>query len=345
MFYADSFLPTPAPGEDYLKLRDNSGAIRYKIYNNTITSLIITGDTVIIKTQADSKILRLKFPDQTQAQSAITQIETAYGSIRANHNASKDSKFSDNSFEVYDNFNTSHGIKFDLSNLSTTQILQFGTGNTIITDAEFNDVHNTISQYRFFDHFLTSTTLQSGTFSTGSVKSVANTATQLGIIGLSLTSANSDAYLWSGVNAFLLKNKVDLSFSMALNTLPTIADDYRIAIGFINNNSFASISKGSYFTFDSTLSSNWLAKSQNSTSTIQNTMHAIDTNWHLFRITLNVLLQEIEFYIDNVLVASTSTNIPIQLGSEVAFGVVFEKTTHSQSTTLMLDYTSCQINL
>ena len=303
LFYADSFLPIPAPGEDYLKIRDNSGAIRYKIYNNTITSLLANSDTVIIKTQADSKIIRLKFPDQTQATSAITQIETTYASIRSNYNAVKDSTFSDSSFEVYNALNTSHAVKFDLSTLTTVQTLQFGTGNTIITDAEFNDIDNTVSQYRFFDHFLTTTTLQSGTFTSGVIRSINNTLNQFGILGLTLNTANSDTYLWSGINSFLLKNKVDLSFNFALNTLPSINDDYRIAIGFINNNSYTNISKGSYFAFDSTLSSNWLAKCQDSNSTIQNSMIVLDTNWHVFRIKLNTLLSDIEYYIDNVLVA------------------------------------------
>lgn len=334
IFSSDTFLPAPNVGENFLKIRDVNGTIRYKVYNNTISSLFINLDTLVIKTEADSKAFNVKFSTSDEAQTALMKLQAALVQIKQNFQTTKNSKFSDLSFEIYNDTVPSNFINFNLNNLTTPRTLTLGTGTILQTETELVKILNNENQFRYFEHFLIPHTIVQGTYTTATIKPHSNETFHNGILEMTLTTANSDAFLWSSVNSFQLNSSSKFATMFRVTDL---TDNYKIVIGFFNNNNIGAISKGAYFTYDFSLNNNWLVKSLDSTSTIQNTLVALDTNWHKFAMSFN-LLNELEFYIDDVLVSTIDTNVPTAFGSETSFGVLFEKVTSTVSTSLLVDW-------
>lgn len=344
LFASDTFLPSMATGENFLKIRDTAGAIRYKIYNNTVASSYVNLDTIVIKTDADSKTINLKFGNNPDAQSALVKLQAALLKIKDNYLIQKDSKFSDISFEIYNDLDAAMLVKFDLNDLSAPKTVTFGEGTVLQTEVEALSVLNNETQFRFFEHFMKPHQLAYGTFGTGFTKYHENEIGHAGILEMTLNT-ESDVYLWSATNSIQLNDSAVFSINFRVTTLSDVNDNYRIAMGFFNkNNGIASISKGAYFLFDYALNSNWLVKSIDSTSTIQNTMTAVDTNWHTFSTRFNIA-HELEFLIDNEIVSTIDTNVPTGFGSEVSFGVVFEKADVAHPTSILIDWIKFEINL
>jgi len=242
-FAFDTFLPAINSGENFLKLRDTSGNIRYKVYNNTVSSMFVTLDTVTIKTEADSKSLLLKFQTNTEAQNALVKLQSTLNAIKQNFQITKDSKFSDVSFEIYNDIAPENAIKFDLNNLTSSKTLTIGQGNVIQTDVEVNSFHNTVTQYRFFEHFLAPHNLIQGSYTTATIKPRANETGHFGILEMTLNAPATDAYLWSAVNAFQLNDTCKFSINFRITNVADVNDNYRIAIGFFNQNNITNITR------------------------------------------------------------------------------------------------------
>ncbi len=338
IYFSDTFLPAPQTGENFLKIRDGEGSIRYKIYNNTISSTHIIDETVVIKTEADSKVLNLKFKTQTEAANALVKLRTAVENAKKNYEVKKNSKFSDLSFSLYNDNAPENTVQFDLSNVTGEKFLSFGDGNNITTDIELERKFNTVSQFRFFDHFLTNTTLATGAFGGAAVKPSTNQLNRYGILEMVLPSDNVSAYVWSNVNSLSIKNEIEYSASIKLSQMPTIDDNFKIIIGFFNTNNSFSVNKGAHFLFDYNMNNNWLAKTQDSASSLQNTLIACDDLWHTYSIKFNNVLSVLEFFIDDNLVASIDANLPSAAGSEFGFGVLIEKQSSTQSSSLYIDW-------
>jgi hypothetical protein len=342
-FAPDTFLPALNSGENFLKLRDVNGTIRYKIYNNTVSSIYNNLDTVVIKLKPDSKILNLKFNTSADAQNASVKLQAALAKIKDNYQTSKDSKFSDLSFELYNDTVKSSKINFNLANVTGAKTLSFGNGTTLQTESEVNATLNNETQFRFFEHFLVPHKLVQGSYTTATLRNKANEENHKGVFEMTLNSPNSDAYLYSGSNSFLLDN-FNFNINLRINNLIDSQNTYRIIVGFFNSNTMSSINRGAYFTYDYSLNNNWLVRTQDSTSTLQNTLVPADTNWHNFGMQMNEN-SELEFLIDDIIVSAIDTNIPNQLGSEVAFGVLFEKIDSTTASSLYIDWIKMSANL
>jgi hypothetical protein len=338
IYLLDTFLPSPQKGENFLKIRDGEGSIRYKIYNNTISSTYVIDESVIIKTEADSKVLRLKFRTQTEANTAIVKLRNVIENIKKNYEVKKESSFSDLSFSIYNDTLPANIIHFDLTNVTGLKTLSIGVGNILITETELNNKFNTFNQFRFFDHFLTQTSLATGSFTTGIIKPSNNQNNKYGILEIVLASTNHDAYIWSNFNSLLIKDEIEYSTSLRLSNVPDSLDNYKIIIGFFNSNNIASVNRGVYFLYDFNLNTNWLAKTQDGATSLQNTLIPCDDLWHLYNIKFNNILSVLDFYIDDNLVASIDANLPINIGSEFGFGILIEKLASSQTTSLYLDW-------
>lgn len=338
IYLSDTFLPSPQTGENFLKIRDGEGSIRYKVYNNTISSTYVIDDTVIIKTEADSKVLKMKFKTQTEANTALVKLRTAIENIKKNYQVKKDSSFSDLSFSIYNDTAPTNIIQFDLSTISGSRIISIGAGNNLITEIELNNKFNTENQFRFFDHFLTQTSLATGTFSTAVIKPTNNQNNRYGLLEITLSNTNSDAFIWSNVNSLLIKDTIEYSTSLKLSDIATILNNYKIIVGFFNSNNISAVNKGAYFIFDPNINNNWLAKTQDSASSLQNTLIPCDDLWHTYLIKYNNILSVLEFFIDDNLVASIDANLPSNIGSEFGFGILFEKLDSTQSTKMVIDW-------
>lgn len=105
-----------------------------------------------------------------------------------------------------------------------------------------------------------------------------------------------------------------------MEAVPGGTENFLVKAGLINT--FPGAQNGVYFTADRTLSTtNWQAVTvQGSTSTVADTGIALDTNFHNFRLVVNGNTNA-QFYIDGVLVATNSTNLPVSNGQAV--GIVF----------------------
>lgn len=340
-FSSTTFLPAINTGENFIKLRDIDGNIRYKIYNNTISSYYVTSNNLIIKTEADSKIVKLVFATDTEATDAWSKFQTILLQTRNNYNIQKDSKFSDASFEIYDDNVPQNFINFDLNNLAFPQTLSFGKGSVIQTETEVNALFNTPQQFRFFDHFVLQTSLLSST-TNSIIQQIANDSQSTGVIEIQMLSTGN-GNLWSGYNNLLL-NSTSYFSAYVKTTLPN-PSDVKVVIGFFDSIPLGSITKAAMFLYDNTLSNNWLVKTMDSVSTIQNTLKPVDSNWHLFEIKYNVVTNMLDFSIDSLIVASINSNIPVSLGSEVGFGICGTKSTANGTCNIDIDYVKCNIDL
>lgn len=340
IYLSETFLPAPQTGENFLKIRDGEGSIRYKVYNNSISSTHIIDDMVIIKTEADSKVLKLKFKTQTEAANALVKLRTAIENIKKNYEIKKDSKFSDLSFSLYNDSAPENTLQFDLSNVTGNKVLSIGAGNTLITETELNSKFNTLTQFRFFDHFLTLTNLEYGTYS-NCVFFYPFETNRNGIFQMLLDPNLGDAFIWSGVNSLKIKDGIEFSSSLKISNF----NSCKIVIGFINNVNINQIANGTFFMYDSNLNSNWITSTKNvySNTTLENTLIPADNNWHTYTIRFrNDLL---EFLIDdNVVSTRDNSFLPSETGAEFGFGVLAENSS-TENLSALIDWIKVDANL
>lgn len=333
-FSSATFLPALNSGENFIKFRDTDGNIRHKVYNNTITSHYSHGINLIVKTEADSRDIVMQFSTDADATAAAISLKTVLNQIQNNFNVHKNSSFSDLSFEIYNDTNNTNFVNFDLGNLIAPQTMTFGTGSLLITDDELNAIQNTTDQFRFFDHFVTPSVLQVTSFN-----NVSNDSTSYGVVGIQTITPGASS-IWSGFNNLKLNNSV--VFSVRIKAAPY--SDTKLCVGFFDTLNISSITKSAMFVYDYTISNNWLVKTSDSLSTLQNTMTTVDANWHMLDIYYDKVSQSLKFAIDTIVVATINSNIPMTLGSEVGFGISVDKTSTAQ-TDLFVDYVKCNIDL
>jgi hypothetical protein len=136
-----------------------------------------------------------------------------------------------------------------------------------------------------------------------------------GFLRLALgTTATGRATWWSplgAVQVYLTQGVIKVRARGGLLTLSDGTNRYLQYIGITNAHS-AEPSQGCYFRYSDNLSSgNWEAVTAKSGTTATDTGVAADTNGnHTFEIIVNAAGTSVEFYIDETLVATNTTNIP-----------------------------------
>ena len=210
-YASDTFIPAINPGENFIKLRDTTGTIRHKVYNDTTASLFINLDTLVIKMVADSKPINLKFATTDDAVKGLSALQVALVTVKQNFENVKNSKFSDFAFEIYNEAIPANFVSFDLSNLTTSKALTIGKGTVLQTDYESDYSAETPNQLRFFENFVTNHNLTQGTYTTAMIKSHSNETGHFGILEMTLSNPATDAYLWSNVNSIQLNNSAIFS--------------------------------------------------------------------------------------------------------------------------------------
>lgn len=132
-------------------------------------------------------------------------------------------------------------------------------------------------------------------------------------------------------------------------TLSTASERYTSILGFQDVFGSPNQVDGVFFLYDeggvtsgSTASPNWqCVTSSNSVRTFTTTSIPVDTNQRKLRFTINDAGTQVLFYIDNVLVATHTTNIPTGTSRNALWGAMVTKSVGITSTqALLLDYIS-----
>ncbi|MGZ3773035.1 MAG: hypothetical protein ACXVCN_04960 [Bdellovibrio sp.] len=143
-----------------------------------------------------------------------------------------------------------------------------------------------------------------------------NTTEQaIGVMALSTgTSSTGRASLYRGIDQIQIGIcALSQSWRVKIPTLPDAINNFQVAIGLHDNiGAGVDATDGVYFKIDRSIStSNWICTtSKASTRTNQITNIPVSTNYVNLRIDINSQGTQIDFYINNVLAMSISTNIP-----------------------------------
>jgi len=133
-----------------------------------------------------------------------------------------------------------------------------------------------------------------------------------------------------------------------------VTDDFRVWIGWGNNNNPGNISNGIYFLYDYSISNNWMAIcEENNTQTVIDTnipISAGTTNafWSRFAIDTPSDYSRADFLINDAIVATITTNLPASpapVQMQPLFGLLRRNIVGSNSVFLRCDYFSLKYHL
>lgn len=164
------------------------------------------------------------------------------------------------------------------------------------------------------------------------------------------TTATGRAAMSTGTTSFRLGNG-PWSIKLAVNptTLSTVTERYQYLFGFINTLTAANQTNAVYFLYDegavstgSSATGNW------QTVTVDNSVRTFNNatvptavaagSFVTLRIEINSAATAASFYVDNVLIATHSTNIPTAAGREVGIGWLAIKSIGLTARTFNIDY-------
>ena len=164
------------------------------------------------------------------------------------------------------------------------------------------------------------------------------------------TTATGRSAVSTAANVFVLGNGTWVyETPVNVTTLSTSVEGFAFLSGFIDVTNAVNQVDGVYFLYDergsstgSTASANWqCVTSSNSVRTFTTTTTAVGANsWVVLRIEINAAASSVVFKIDNVTVATHTTNIPTGTGRETGFGWLIMKSVGTTARTVDLDYIS-----
>jgi len=177
--------------------------------------------------------------------------------------------------------------------------------------------------------------------------SIPQRTNQMGVISYStLTSATGLVYMVSGaVQLYLGGGAWVYESSINIANLSTILERFRTIHGFGSNNSSPVETDGVFITYDEGGTLNGTAASPNwQCVTVANSVRTLTTSstavtaaaWHKLRIEINAAGTSVTFYVDDVLLATHTTNIP--LGSNGRYILVKQGINKTIGTTARLMY-------
>jgi hypothetical protein len=198
--------------------------------------------------------------------------------------------------------------------------------------------------YTDFDNGITGTKFTSTVSGTGA----ANTASTLGfsnaagVIQLSTGTTTTGRANISDTNVIRFgMGELNVKFRIQIPALSAAAQEFKLWIGFLNSVTNAETIDGAYFEYDRTVSNNWRVKTAlNSTRTTVTTgtvVSASTTTFTTLEIKGNANGTQVDFYIDNNLVGSSTTNIPTLSTDYFFIGASIIKTAGTTARTLLID--------
>lgn len=162
------------------------------------------------------------------------------------------------------------------------------------------------------------------------------------------TTTGGYALIYKGVNALIagLGHFFRVRWRVGLQTLSNGTERYTAYVGFGDNIAAGDHTDGCYFRYnDSVNSGRWEAVTAAAgVRTATNTTITAVTTYSIFEVRINSAGTSVEFYIDDTLVATNTTNIPT---STNAFGLMFklEKSLGTTSRSIHCDWYDFLISL
>jgi len=176
----------------------------------------------------------------------------------------------------------------------------------------------TIQNYQYFDHFIGDRAnfwlAQTGG-GAGFDRNLGVDAAHPGTTDLVLGSgAYANIYLgcrYDNNSMAFGGGALSVEFYLKIVVLSGANNRYNMYVGFSSNFDVPP-NDGAYFEYiDNVNSGRFECKTTaSSTTTNNNSGITADTDWHYFKIVINAAATSVEFYVDNVLVATNTTNIP-----------------------------------
>jgi hypothetical protein len=221
-----------------------------------------------------------------------------------------------------------------------------------------------LNTYTYFNEFINSVT----TASSGTDVQATNSGTSAASSAQATTAANRPGLLRattgttatgrtavSSAGSVVRLGGGAWSFEMDVNvtTLSNSTERFQLVIGFFDGTTAANQTDGAYFLYDegavstgSTAAAYWqTVTTSNSARTFNTGLTQTTVNaaqWYRLRIEVNAAANSIGFYIDNVLVATHTANIPTASGRETGFGYLLIKSVGTTARTVDFDYMSVE---
>lgn len=152
--------------------------------------------------------------------------------------------------------------------------------------------------------------------------------------------------LYSGLSSFT-PGLARLRFGarIAIEQLSNVTDTFTMYIGFIDNSAAGDMADALYFRYTNAVNSGkWEAvSSRNATRTATNTNVTADLVYSIFEVEINEAGTSITYYINGVLVATNTTNIPVTNLDNFGYGWKIEKSAGTTQANVSVDWYYCEI--
>lgn len=162
---------------------------------------------------------------------------------------------------------------------------------------------------------------------------------RMGIFGASV-STGAASRTGGIMNASLLRfgdGICTLTIFARLSALATVADNFSMILGFIDNNASATITDGVFFRYNFSNANLIGVTSKAGVQSTVVTTKTMDLAWNRFDIVINAAATLATFYINLVSVGTLSTNIPNASGQETSIGFGMHRITGGTAKTLFMD--------
>lgn len=163
------------------------------------------------------------------------------------------------------------------------------------------------------------------------------------VFGVLDAATGAQAAAWSGITLFpsimrFEAGKWSLWARALVPSLATGAQAFTARFGFIDNN-IGNPVDGAFFEYNGPTQTVWRTSTVSASSfTYTNTGITVQANrWYDFQVIVDPAVPEAKFYIDDVHVATHSTNIPLGAGRETSIGIRVNKTIGAVSQSLYVD--------
>lgn len=162
---------------------------------------------------------------------------------------------------------------------------------------------------------------------------------RMGILNAGVTTvANSRT---AGIlNAGLLRfgdGIARLTIFARLSGLATVADNFTMLLGFIDNSASATITDGVFFRYNASNANLVGVCSNNNAQTGAVLAKVMDTSWNRYDIEVNADATLATFYVNTIVVGTIATNIPKTAGRETSIGYGLHRSTTGTAKNLFMD--------